>query len=142
VLRVEPQIIADYVANGRVQLSYWHVLDHSASPVVHQAAECAGLQAPIKFWEMHDRLFARQNELFSGNKETLANIAAEVELDVPAFTTCLADPDVAAKVARMDQERRADGIRLRPTFDVNGRLLPGAQPYANLVAVFDGILNE
>jgi protein-disulfide isomerase len=142
VLRVEPQVIANYVADGRVQLAFWHMLDHGASTVVHQAAECAGLQVPIKFWEMHDRLFARQNELFSGNKETLARIAAEVDLDVTAFNTCLADPEVTAKVQRMDQERRQAGIRLRPTFDVNGRLLPGAQPYANLAALFDEILED
>jgi protein-disulfide isomerase len=140
VLRVEPQVIENYVADGTVQLAFWHILDHGASPVIHQAAECAGAQSPLKFWEMHDLLFARQNQLWSGDKGTLTAIAAEAELDVDLFAACLEDSEIAAKVQRMDQERRQAGVRLRPTFDINGRLYPGAQPYANLVAVFDDIL--
>ena len=40
----------------------------------------------------------------------------------------------------MDQERRAAGIRLRPSFDVNGQIVQGAIPYDSFVQLFDQLL--
>ncbi len=140
MLQVEPQVIANWVAEGSVQLTFWHVLDHGDSPVAHRAAECAGAQSPLKFWEMHDQLFARQNELWGAADRMALEIATGLGLDTAAFSACMADPAVAEKVTRMDATRRAAGIRLRPTFDINGRILPGAQPYSNLVLTFQEFL--
>ena len=141
VLQVEPQLLENYVANGRVRLAFWHVLDHgAASQLAHRAAECAGRQSPLGFWRMHHLLFERQGQLWSATPETMATFATELALDGPALLACLDDPAIGEKVARMDQERRERGIRARPSFDLNGEIIPGAAPYATFSQVLDGLL--
>lgn len=140
MLRVEPEIVTNYVAAGQVQLVFWHVLDHRQSAQAHQAAECAGQQSPIAFWQMHDTLFERQGELWSLANATLVAFAGELSLDTAAFEGCLSDQTVIDKIARMDQERRAAGIRLRPSFDVNGQIIQGAIPYDSFAQLIDRFL--
>ncbi len=130
MLRVEPEIIRSYVASGEVQLAFHHVLDHgNASVLAHRAAECAGAQDAFAFWRLHDLLFERQDQLWQADVATLAALAGEAGVDTAAFTACMEDPAIADKVTRMDQERRDRGIRLRPSFDVNGQLIEGGIPY-------------
>ena len=140
MLRVEPEIVQKYVAAGQVQLILWHVLDHGQSAQAHQAAECAGQQSPIAFWQMHDTLFERQGELWNLENATLVAFAGELGLDTASFESCLSDQSVIDKIARMDQERRAAGIRLRPSFDVNGQIIQGAIPYESFAQLFDRLL--
>ena len=142
MVRVEPEIVANYVAQGKVQLAFSHVLDHRPSPLAHQGAECAGAQAPIKFWKMHNALFERQSNLWQNTEGTLAEIAQDIGLDTEAFQACLTSGQFAEKVQRMDQARRSLGIRLRPSFDLNGRVIPGAQPYETFARLFDEILSQ
>jgi protein-disulfide isomerase len=118
------------------------MLDHGSSLVAHHAAECAGAQEPLQFWAMHDLLFERQNELWSNTSTVVTSIAAQLGLEADAFAACLADPAVAEKVTRLDQERRDAGVRLRPSFDLNGRMIPGAQPFTTFARLFDEILAE
>lgn len=140
MLRVEPQIIQNYVATGQVQLVFWHVLDHGQSALAHQAAECAGQQSPLAFWRMHDTLFERQGELWNLENATLVSIAGELGLDTAAFESCLSDQSIIDKIARMDQQRKDAGIRLRPSFDVNGEIIQGAIPYESFAQLFDRLL--
>ena len=140
MLRVKPEIVQKYVAAGQVQLILWHVLDHGQSAQAHQAAECAGQQSPIAFWQMHDTLFERQGELWNLENATLVAFAGELGLDTASFESCLSDQSVIDKIARMDQERRAAGIRLRPSFDVNGQIIQGAIPYDSFAQLFDRLL--
>lgn len=142
MLRVEPELIANYVANGTLSLAFHHMLDHgAASNLAHRTVECAGAQNPLAFWQMHDLLFARQNEIWAnGDEATMAQWASEIGLDAETMMTCLADPATDAKVVRMDQARRDAGIRLRPTFDLNGQLIQGGVPYAQLSTAIDRLL--
>jgi protein-disulfide isomerase len=141
VLRVEPEIVADYVATGKVRLAFHHVLDHGqSSQTAHVAAECAGRQSPLAFWRLHGILYERQAELWRTTPELMAEFASAAGLDAEAFAACVADPDVAAHVERMDQERRAAGIRQRPSFDVNGRIIEGSLPYPALAQVLDEMM--
>lgn len=142
MLRVEPEIVQNYVANGQVQLVFWHVLDHGQSAQAHQAAECAGQQTPLDFWRMHDTLFERQGELWNLQNATLVAFAGELGLDTAAFESCLSDQSIIDKIARMDQERRNAGIRLHPSFDVNGQIIQGAIPYESFAQLFDRLLTQ
>lgn len=142
MLRVEPELIANYVATGTLSLAFHHVLDHgAASNLAHRAVECAGTQEPLAFWQMHDLLFARQNEIWAnGDEATMAQWASEIGLDAETMLACLTDPATDAKVVRMDQARRDAGIRLRPTFDLNGQLIQGGVPYTQLATAIDRLL--
>lgn len=138
MLRTEPQIKADYVAQGAVSLSFHHVLDHGdASRLAHHAAECAGSQAPLAFWQMHDLLFARQSQIWGANVDTMTQWAGELGLDTTAFAACMADDTLLQKVERLDQARRDAGIRQRPSFDLNGDIVAGALPYASFAPLID-----
>ncbi len=143
MLQVEPEIVANYVANGDVSLSFSPVLDHGAPSLLgSRAAECAGQQSPLGFWQMHNLLFERQGQIWSANDETMVQWASELGLDGDALRSCLADPTATEKVNRLDQARRDRGIRLRPSFDLNGRLIEGALPYVQFSQLFDKTLAQ
>lgn len=143
MLQVEPEIIANYVASGDVSLSFRHMLDHGdASLRGARAAECAGQQSPLGFWQMHDLLFERQGQIWSANDETVVQWGTELGLDGDAMRACLADPTVTDKVNRLDQARREQGISRRPTFDLNGRIIEGALPYEQFVTLFGETLAQ
>jgi protein-disulfide isomerase len=143
VLQVEPQLIATYVAPGKVSLAFSHTLDFGApSQLASKTAECAGRQDPLAFWRMHQLLFERQADLWSATPEQMAQYAAELGLDDAQLQTCLDDPGVAEKIDRMVQTRTDLGIRRRPSFDINGQIVQGALPYATFVQVLDEALGQ
>jgi protein-disulfide isomerase len=143
VLQVEPQIVANYVATGQVRLAFSHLVDHGEpSRLAHKTAECAGQQTPLAFWQMHELLYQRQGELWSATHETMMGLAAELGLDGTALRSCLDDAAIAEKITRMDQVRREQGLRTRPSFDLNGQIIQGAIPYPAFAQLFDEALNS
>lgn len=94
------------------------------------AARCALRQG--KFWEYHDRLFARQSEL---GENLFASLAAELELDAVAFGACQADPAVAERVRRDQVEAERLRVSDRPTLFINNRLVTGALTATSLRAI-------
>lgn len=143
VLQVEPELIANYVATGQLRLAFSHVLDHGdRSLLAHKTAECAGQQSPLAFWQMHNLLFERQNELWNANAEQMAQLGSEVGLDSAVLRTCLDDPAISEKVTRIDQARRERAIRVRPSFDINGQLIEGAAPFATFQKVLAQLMGQ
>jgi protein-disulfide isomerase len=141
-MRVEPEIIAQYVTAGNVRLAFHPVLDLGAASLsASTAAECAGQQQPLGFWSMHDALFERQSDLF-GNPDVAwyAEIASSLGLDGATLTACMQSPAAAEKVTRLDQQRRDAGIRQRPSFDVGDRRIEGGLPFAQFQQVLDAQL--
>jgi protein-disulfide isomerase len=81
------KLLATY--GDRIKLVYRDFPLTSLHPHAYDAAEageCARQQG--KFWEYHDRLFANQRALASAD---LVRHAADLDLDVPAFSACLKD---------------------------------------------------
>jgi protein-disulfide isomerase len=100
-----PQLVKDYVETGQLRLIIKHypAQDHLRGLRAAEASECAGQQGA--FWSMHDVLFQRQEEWsqsadMSSTLSALENYAAQVGLDVEAFTTCMDEGRVESKVAR------------------------------------------
>jgi protein-disulfide isomerase len=87
------------------------------------AAEAARTQG--KFWEMHDLLFAHQQDL---DRAALEGYALKLGLDLPRFKAAL---DGQVDKARIDRDAD-DALRFSmggtPVFFINGRSLNGAQP--------------
>lgn len=136
MLGTEPQIRQTYVAKGQVKLVFYPMVDFgNPSLQAHQAAECAGEQG--KFWALHDLLFEQQRELFGSDaRQALQAMAVEVGLEPEPFNTCLEEQRYASTISSLDEQRRQAGIRTRPTFDINGQLLVGAQSFE----AFQGII--
>lgn len=141
-METEPQIIADYIATGKVRLVYRHLLQlGEGSQVSAEASECAGAQG--KFWEMHNKLYAEQNRLYSegsANTDTYVAIAEELGLDGGQLQQCMDEGQFREQVERDDAAAQAEGVIQRPVFDINGARLFGSQPYSQFQAAIDAAL--
>jgi len=142
VLGTERQIVENYVLTGKVKLVYWHILDFgAASQAASEAAECAGEQG--LFWQMHRTLFENQGQMWRNPRESAVELARQVPgLDLNQFTACMTAGKYADKVRADDQARRQMRVRIRPTFDINGRRVEGAAPYPQLSQILDEALGE
>ena len=140
MIRDEPSIRTNYVANGSVRLLFHPVLDHGRSLELHTIAECAGEQDPLAFWKVHDLLFERQNEAWAATNEVVLSWLDDLKLDQAKLQSCTSDGAVSEKLVGIDRERVNAGIRLRPTFQVNERTIEGAIPYEQFAKLFEGLL--
>jgi protein-disulfide isomerase len=115
VLRKEPTLIEEYVKDGTMKLQFRHILDHGNSSIqASAAAECAGQQGA--FWKMHDLLFENGDSLQGADITYFNDLAASLEMDVEWFQECMDSGEMQARVKLVDQEAKAEGIRVRPTF--------------------------
>ena len=74
-----------------------------------KAAECAARQG--RFWPMHDRLFAAQQQL--AEKDLLANAGA-LQLETPKFQACLNTATAQVQADLSDGQRL--GVTATPSF--------------------------
>lgn len=127
-LQVEPQLVTEFVNSGKLQLVYYDFPlggNHRFSFLASRAARCAGDQN--KFWEMHNILFARQNDWsFAQNPpvDQLLDYGKEAGIDRDQFAQCVKSD----KHQDLVSANRALGERLMvnstPTIFVNGRKVP------------------
>jgi len=89
---------------------------HPHAELAARAAVAAGFQG--RFWEMHDLLFANQDEL---EYEDIAGYAAELGLDVERLLRDLDGERAAARVRADIASAEASGARGTPTFFVGDR---------------------
>jgi Na+/H+ antiporter NhaA len=89
---------------------------HPHAEIAARAGEAAGAQG--RFWEMHDVLFAHQDEL---ELEDLVGYAGELGLDVEQFVRDLEDEEHAQRVRADVASAEASGARGTPTFFVGDR---------------------
>jgi protein-disulfide isomerase len=123
-----------------VRFAYQHFAvlgEHSFA--AGQAAECAREQE--RFWPYHDKLFESQGGLAFTNAK-LKRYARESGLDVGAFTQCLDSGKYRQKVEDETKLGLQLGARGTPTFFLNGRMLPGAQPFEVFQAAIEEALRR
>jgi len=100
---------------------------HQHAELAAQAAEAAGAQG--RFWEMHDTLFAHQDEL---EEADLIGYAAELGLDVERFVRDLERERHAARVRDDVASAEASGATGTPTFFIGDRRHVGPYDAATL----------
>jgi len=110
----------------------------------HQQARPAALAAEAarrqnKFWEMHDKLFANQQNLTQPDFE---RYAGELGLDVARFKADMADKALGDTVDQHQNIAGAVGATGTPAFFINGTNLKGAQPVAQFKQVIDAEIAE
>lgn len=139
-MRVEPALKEQYVASSQVRLAFGPVVDLGPGSLSSQiAAQCAGQQAPLNFWRRHDALFENQSAIYGAPAtDFYVDLASGLGMDGAALRACMENPETAVKVTRLDQARRAAGIRQRPSFDINGQIVAGGLPLAQFQQVIDG----
>jgi len=134
--RVKPtldQVMAAYGDKVRIVWKHKPLSMHPNAMPAAEAAEAAREQG--KFWPMHDKLFAGQQELSAAAYERWAG---ELGLDLARFRAALASGKGRARVVEDDALSTGLGVTGTPALFVNGERVPGgAVPFEVLKAVID-----
>jgi protein-disulfide isomerase len=131
------QLLREYPEQVKIVYRHFPLSFHPNAQKAAEAAECAGEQG--KFWEMHDILFAKAEQGTMG-VEIWKTEASVLGLNTTQFNTCLDSGKYASKVANDMNEGAASGVSGTPATFVNGVLISGAVPYAQLKAQVDQAL--
>jgi protein-disulfide isomerase len=137
----EPDVRQRLIDSGKANYRYFDfpLTQHRNSVAASNAAACAEEQG--KWWEMHDKLFAGQDEwntqATSNPKKIFARYASELGLNGSQWESCF---DVA-KYQRNIDANQAEGVRRSvgqtPTFIIGDRMMPGALTYDEFKALVD-----
>jgi protein-disulfide isomerase len=131
------QLFVHYGDRVRLVFRDYPLPIHADAPKAHEAGRCAAEQG--KFWPMHDRMFADQTAL---GVEGLKRSAAAIGLDRARFDACLDAGKHAAAVQKDLAEGQSYGVTGTPAFFVNGRMISGAQPFAQFARIIDDELQR
>lgn len=137
------EIMRDYVKTGKVRFAYINFpIDHlhPNARAAAEAAMCAAAQG--KFWGIHDRLFAAQNEwaAMADPTQAFSKLASESGVDMTAWNQCIAD-DVMLPLVAGDRARgQAGGVDQTPFFFIGERKVGGAVPASFLRPLLDSAL--
>jgi protein-disulfide isomerase len=117
----------------------------SNSEIASNAAACADDQG--KFWQMHDRLFAGQDQwgLTANEASQLTDnpvpifegYAKDIGLNTTQFNQCLESRKDKARVIANAAEGHRRGVNQTPTFYINGKRLLGGQTYDAIKGAVD-----
>ena len=105
---------------------------HPHAQKAAEASLCAKEQK--KFWEFHDSMFGNQQEL---SIPDLKQRAVDLKMDTQAFNQCLDSGRHVGVIQADIQEGARNGVTGTPALFVNGRLLSGNQPYAEIREVIE-----
>lgn len=119
------KLLTDYPTQIKLIFKHFPLSMHVWAPLAHQAAECARTQG--KFWEMHDQLYAKQQE-WSGPahpSENFIQMAKEAGLNIDQFAACLSNPAINENI--MKDRKRGEELQVNstPTFFIDGERLVG-----------------
>ncbi len=130
-------VVNKYVKAGKVRFEVHPVAFLGpASQLAAEAALCAQDQG--QFFPYHDRLFAAQRQYGRGafTEARLKEYAAEIGLDLNAFSRCLDSRQHAKDVERLNREAQRNGVTGTPTFFVNGTKVEGAIPFEQFYKLY------
>ncbi len=135
------QIKTNYIDTGKIKFVYRDFPLSSIHPMAEngaEAAECANEQG--KFWEMHDVLFAKQDEWTTTGVSALKGYAKDLGLDTDKFNSCLDSNKYKDEIAKDFQDGVTAGVQGTPSFFINGKQLSGAQPFTAFQTAIDAEL--
>ncbi len=138
-----PTIERDYVRTGKVFFKYvpFVVGSFPHSQEATRATECAAEQGA--FWPMMQRVYGAQGAWRSGNEDpylVLVRIASATGLDTARIRACYDSRRTDVRTARATSVATDLGVRVTPSFIVNGRPIQGALPLAEFRKVIDAAL--
>ena len=132
----------DYVASGKVRFAYinFPLEQHLNAWPASETAMCAAAQG--KFWGIHDRLFAAQNEwaALADPAPVFSRLASESGVDMAAWNQCVADHVMAPLVAGDRTRGETGGVNQTPYFFIGERKVGGAVPASFMRALLDSAL--
>jgi protein-disulfide isomerase len=112
---------AEFPDTVRIVFKDFPLRSHPLALPAALAARCAGAQG--RYWEYHDLLFVAQPDL---SRDDLLTYARRLGLDTSPFTECLDSGRFQDAVLADQREGFEGGVRVTPTFVINGRKIEGA----------------
>jgi protein-disulfide isomerase len=137
----EPDVRKRIIEPGLASLTFYDfpLPQHKNSLSAHNAAACAGDQN--RFWEMHDRLFATQDQwntqATDNPKPFFEKYASDIGLDTKTWEQCYDSRKHQGRILANVNEGERRQVGSTPTFIIGTKLYPGAIPYDNLKAIVD-----
>ena len=138
----EGDLIDTYVTTGQVLYEYRPLnFLGPESTLSAEASLCAADQN--MFWEYHDVVFANFSTGNTGGyaESRLVEFASTLNMDVDAFSACLAGGEKSEALAEINVGADAAGVGGTPAFLINGKLRSGNIPFADLSAEIEAALN-
>lgn len=138
-----PFIEENYIKTGKVKFIYrdFPLDKHRQALPAAEAAQCANDQG--KFKEMHDMLFAKQDDWAGNEKATdlFKGYARTLGLKTKQFNECLDTHKYQLEAKKDFIDGAAYGVDGTPGFFVDGTAVPGAVPYDRFFQpIFEAIL--
>ena len=100
--------------------------------------ECAGLQSKDAYWKLYAYQFENQKDINLQNlKDKEKEGLKDSKIDMAKWEKCVDNKDTLPTVKADQAEGQSVGVTGTPAFLINGRLLSGAQPFAQFKAVID-----
>jgi protein-disulfide isomerase len=138
----EPDVRKRLVETGQARYRFYDfqvTTAHRNAPAASMAAACAADQG--KFWEMHDRIFAGQNDwntqATDDPRPVFAGYAQAAGVDAARWGQCYDSRQHLDRLAAHRAEAGRAGVQATPTFLVGNRKLEGGQPFDAIKALVD-----
>ncbi len=138
--RVEPtlkQVLGTYGNKIRLVWKNQPLPFHPNAMPAAEAAMAAYEQGNDKFWAMHEKLFAKQNDLSPAYYE---QVAREIGLDMAKWKGSVESHKAQATIQADMSAGNAVGANGTPTFFINGKRLVGAMPFESFKQIIDAEL--
>ena len=134
------QMRKDYVDTGGVRFVFFdYPLEdlHPHAMVAAQAARCAGAQG--HYWEMHDMLYAKQQDWAKQADPTsqFQSYADQLKLNSLELLRCLRSGDTRQQVRKSQQYGDLLGLHATPSYAVDGIGRAGGITYEELRVLID-----
>ncbi len=143
-LETWPELEKEYVEPGKVRLVVKHfpAPDQPSAFKAAETAECAGQQEA--FWAMHDLIFQKQEEWSQADDApaVFKKYAADLDLDVGAFTTCLDEGQTKDKVEQDFAITQENQFPAAPQFFIIMGERAGNVPVDKLKEVIEELLAQ
>jgi len=133
------QVMDQYPGKVRLVWKNQPLSFHPNAMPAAEAAMAAYEQGNDQFWGMHDRLFAKQQELSPAYYE---QVAREIGLDVAKWKASVESHSGQAVIQADMSAGNAVGANGTPTFFINGKRLVGAMPFESFKQVIDEELSS
>ena len=126
------QVRRDYPNQVKIAFRHLPTKPEARSSVAHLAAIAAERQG--SFWQMHDLILENPRKL---TRLQMIENARALGLNMRSFEADLEDESLASVMDRDRLEADRLGVSRPPTLFLNGKMIRGAQPYANLRAFIE-----
>lgn len=137
----EPDVRKRLVETGQARFRFmdFPLAIHKNTWDAHLAAACANEQG--KFWEMHDQIFATQDQ-WNGSvtnrpKAILSRLARDLQLNMSQWDGCYDSQKYKLNIAAAQREGERRLVGSTPTFIIGDKLVPGAIGFDQVKAYVD-----